>query len=92
MPGNQIEHEIVPGHRGAGRDELLALARDDQHALGAQRHPREHLGKRVGVAPVNRRLPTVEQPGFSEQEHTGAGGAEQCAIRMHALRPVEISG
>jgi len=46
MPGDQIEHEIMPGHRGSGGDELLAIARDHQHTLRAQGYVREHRGKR----------------------------------------------
>ena len=87
MPGNQIEHEVVPRHRGAGGDELVALAGDDQHALGQQRHPREGLGECLGIAPVNRRLPAVEQTGLGQQEDARAGRAQQRALRVHAPRP-----
>ena len=89
MPGDQIQHEVVPGHRRARRDQLLARAGNDQHALGLQRHVGKHLLEGIGVAPVHRRLLAVEQARLRQQEHARARRAQQRALRMHAARPLD---
>ncbi len=38
---------------------------------------------------MHRRLSTVEEPGFGEQEHAGTGRAEQGAFGMHAPDPID---
>ena len=89
IPGDQVQHEIVPGHRCARGHELLAFPGDDEDALGLQGNAREHARERIGIAPVDRRLPAVEQTGFGEQEHPRARRAEQRALVMHSRGPFD---
>ena len=37
---DEVEHQVVPGHRGARADQLLAQARDHEHPFGMNRNVR----------------------------------------------------
>jgi hypothetical protein len=68
IAGDQIEREIVPGHRRAGRHKLLALPGDDEHALRKDRDGRVGGTKWLGVSPVHRGRRAGEQPALRQQE------------------------
>ena len=68
MTADQIQNQIVPRHRGARRDQILALSRDNQHALGMDPHLRIGGREFLRVAEMHRRIDTVEQSRLCEQE------------------------
>lgn len=68
VPGDEVEHEIVPCHRCARGDELLALTRNDQHAIRLQRNARKHLGESLSIAPVDRGRLTIEKASLRQQK------------------------
>ncbi len=90
--GDEIQHQIVPGHRRAGSDELLASSGNDQDAFRMDRHLRKGRRERLRIAEMHRRIHAVEEPGLGKRKDAGTGGAEQGALAVHCQRPFDEIG
>ena len=87
VPSDEIEREVVPARRGARAHELFASPRDDEHALGMDRHVRIERREHARVAEVDGGVLAVEQARLREQEDARARGAHHRPPRVHTLEP-----
>lgn len=92
VAGDEIEDEVVPGHGGAGGDEVFAEAGDDEDALGVDSDGGVGGGEVGGEAVVDGGVFAVEEAGFREEIDAGAGGAEDGAVRVPLGDPLEKLG
>lgn len=88
VAGDEIEDEVVPGHRGAGGDEVFAEAGDDEDPLGMDADGGEGGREVGGEAVVDGGVLSVEEAGFREEVDAGAGRAEDGARRVHPGGPI----
>ena len=73
VPGDQVEHQVVPRRRGARHDEFLALSRGDQNFLEAKMDIWKVSTEGPGVGPVNCGIAAVEETCFGKQQNSGTG-------------------
>src|SRR5690606_33893696 len=77
VAGDEIEHQIVPGHGGTGRDELFMTAGNDQHPLGIDFYLGKGCRKGGGITEMHRCLRTIKKAGLRKEKNAGTGRTEQ---------------
>ena len=71
----------------AGRGEHVAFI--DMEHIGIRANVRITVRQQLGVAPVGRGTPSVQQPGCGEHEDARADGNQPPTTRTHAFRRLQ---
>ncbi len=87
QPCHEVQYQIVPRGRSAGHHELCPLPRCHEHLVETEADGRKVLPEGGRIGPVDRRVLSVQQVRFGQQQDARTGRAEQRSLTMHFRQP-----